>query len=165
MDGPRLECTTPASQCQANTWHSPANAVAGKEFQVQNQTQSRMLSGLVVALVIGLAATSTFAHEGKPSSGGAMAGNDMMQKIDSDGDGSISAAEHAAYAQRMFSTMDANQDGMVSKAELDAGMKAMRGDHMKAGAAKAGADGMANDRPTDDMMPASPPAPPAPPQN
>jgi hypothetical protein len=56
----------------------------------------------------------------------------------------VSASEHAAYAQMMFDKMDANHDGLLSKAEMDAGMKAMHGDHMKS-------DAMHNDHDADDM--------------
>jgi EF hand domain-containing protein len=99
---------------------------------VQIQMKSRMLSGAVLAMAIGLAAASTFAHDGKTAASSKMGGSDMMGMIDTNHDGNISAAEHAAYAQGMFDKMDSNHDGMVSKAELDAGMKAMHGDRMKA---------------------------------
>ena len=114
--------------------------------------KSRMLSGVVVAMVIGLAAASTFAHDGKSMSKGMMSG-DMMSKMDTNHDGSISAAEHAAYAESMFDSMDTNHDGMLSKAELDAGMKAMHGEHAK----MHGAMDHDNDHDADDMPAATPP--------
>ena len=104
------------------------------------QMKSRMLYGVVVAMVIGLAAASTFAHD---------KGADMMVKIDTNHDGNISAAEHAAYAQSMFDRMDANHDGMVSKVEMDAGMKAMHDDRMHDEAAEHGS----MDHDADDTMP------------
>jgi hypothetical protein len=76
----------------------------------------------------------------------------MMSKLDTNHDGSISAAEHAAYAQGMFERMDSNHDGMVSKAELDAGMKAMHAEHPKM---HSGA--MDNDHDADDMPASTPP--------
>jgi len=106
---------------------------------VKQQLKSRMWSGLVVALVVGLAAASTFAHDNDT-----MGKHDMMAAMDSNHDGSVSAAEHAAYAQRMFDKMDTNHDGMLSKAEMDAGMKAMHDEHMKSGA-------MHDDHDADDM--------------
>ena len=48
----------------------------------------------------------------------AMAGD--PPKVDTNGDGMISASEHAAGSQKMFDTMDANKDGNVSAAEMDA---------------------------------------------
>jgi hypothetical protein len=47
-------------------------------------------------------------------------GEQMFQKMDTDGDGKISAAEHAAGAESMFDKMDANKDGKVTAAEMDA---------------------------------------------
>jgi len=105
------------------------------------QTKSRMLSGLVVALVIGLAAASTFAHD---------KGADMMAKMDTNHDGNVSTAEHAAFAQSMFDKMDANHDGMVSKAEMDAGMQSMH-DRMHDDAAMGGS--MDHDHGADDTLP------------
>jgi hypothetical protein len=115
---------------------------------MQIQMKSRILSGAVVAMVIGLAAASTFAHDS--ATAGGMGSSDMMAKIDTNHDGNISAAEHAAYTQSMFERMDSNHDGMVSKAELDAGMKTMHGDKMKMHTGT-----MDNDHDADDM-----PAPP-----
>jgi Ca2+-binding EF-hand superfamily protein len=106
------------------------------------QMKSRMLSGLVVAMVIGLAAASTFAHD---------KGADMMAQVDTNHDGSISAAEHAAHAQAMFEKMDANHDGMVSKAEMDAGMKSMHAEHDAMDH-----DTMDHDAMKDDTMPPKP---------
>ncbi|MBU8975187.1 MULTISPECIES: hypothetical protein [unclassified Lysobacter] len=47
----------------------------------------------------------------------AMAGD--KAKMDTNGDGSVSAAEHAAGAKAMFTSMDANSDGNVTAAEMD----------------------------------------------
>ncbi len=68
----------------------------------------------------------------------AWASNDKFKTMDSNGDGMITAAEHAAGAKAMFEEMDANKDGNVTAAEMDAGHGMMR-DHaddmhgMKAG--------------------------------
>ena len=105
------------------------------------QMKSRMVSGLVVALMIGLAAASTFAQD---------KGGDMMARMDTNHDGSVSAAEHAAFAQSMFDKMDANHDGMVSKAEMDAGMQSMH-DRMHDDAAVG--TSMDHDHDADDTMP------------
>lgn len=52
----------------------------------------------------------------------AFAGNhgDHFKKLDADGDGKITQAEHAAGAQKMFAKADANSDGIVTAAEMDA---------------------------------------------
>lgn len=49
----------------------------------------------------------------------------MFKAMDADGDGRISAREHAAGAARMFATMDADHDGFLSRSEFDAGHAAM----------------------------------------
>lgn len=46
--------------------------------------------------------------------------DEMFQKMDTNGDGKISAEEHTAGAKKMFETMDANGDGKVTAAEMTA---------------------------------------------
>ncbi|MFL6591838.1 MAG: hypothetical protein ACJ8GK_03915 [Luteimonas sp.] len=101
---------------------------------MNQQMKSRVLSGLVVAMVVALAAASTFAHDK-----GMGDGHDMMSRMDANHDGMVSKSEHDAYAQSMFDRMDANHDGMVSRAEMDAGMKAMQDGHSKDDKSMAGA--------------------------
>ena len=112
---------------------------SSQEAKKKQQLKSRMWSGLVVALVIGLAGASTFAHDND-----AMGKKDMMAAMDTTHDGSVSASEHAAYMQQMFDKADTNHDGMLSRAEMAAAMKSMHGDHMKS-------DAMHNDHDADDM--------------
>jgi Ca2+-binding EF-hand superfamily protein len=47
--------------------------------------------------------------------------------MDTNKDGKISAAEHAAGARSMFDKMDSNKDGKVTAAEMTAGHKAVTG--------------------------------------
>jgi hypothetical protein len=135
---------TPASRAGVDTardGHDPRRRDRLSQLldgaQPMQPMTSRILSAVVVALVIGMAAASTFAHDGAMDDGtmdhvkmhhGDMAAT-MMATVDSNHDGRISAAEHAAHAQAMFTRMDGNHDGMVDKAELEAGMKAMHDDH------------------------------------
>lgn len=51
---------------------------------------------------------------------GAFAGDDKMRTMDVNKDGMISAAEHTAGAQSMFGKLDADGDGRVTAAEMDA---------------------------------------------
>ena len=56
---------------------------------------------------------------------------DKFKMMDTDGNGSISSAEHAAGVTKMFTEMDADKDGFVSATEMDArhaakGDKAMK---------------------------------------
>jgi Ca2+-binding EF-hand superfamily protein len=76
--------------------------------------------GLTVAIsgMVGLCGLMlprlALAHEGKAG------GPDMFQMMDTNGDGKISPAEHAAGSMMMFQKMDTNGDGKVTAAEMDA---------------------------------------------
>jgi Ca2+-binding EF-hand superfamily protein len=48
----------------------------------------------------------------------------MFKRMDSDGNGKVSAAEHAAFAETMFKQSDTNYDGQVSVAECNAAQAA-----------------------------------------
>ena len=50
-----------------------------------------------------------------------------MEKMDTNKDGSISRAEHAAHADAKFTAVDTNKDGKVTQAEMDAHHKAHEG--------------------------------------
>jgi hypothetical protein len=50
-----------------------------------------------------------------------------MSNMDSDGDGKLSADEHAAAARTMFEAMDTDKDGKVSAAEMEAAQSQMMG--------------------------------------
>ena len=64
-------------------------------------------------------------------------GDDKFKMMDTNSDGQISSAEHAAGVTKMFGEMDADKDGFVSAAEMDAKHAAkadkgeMRGHDMK----------------------------------
>jgi Ca2+-binding EF-hand superfamily protein len=65
----------------------------------------------------------------------AIAGQDAdkhFKMMDTNGDGKISRAEHAAAAKQMFQQCDANHDGVVTAAEMDAAMAA-RGEKLGKG--------------------------------
>lgn len=62
-----------------------------------------------------------FMMRGRPVMPGELTSAEKIKVIDGNADGSLSAAEHAAGAQRMFATMDADRDGVLTRDELDAG--------------------------------------------
>lgn len=59
--------------------------------------------------------------------GGEHGANHEMTMMDTNKDGKISAAEHAAGAKKMFQTMDADQNGKVTATEMDAAHRKMMG--------------------------------------
>ena len=75
---------------------------------------------LVIAGSVALAASAYAGDESKYGSG-----NAELQMIDTDGDGSVSPAEHAAGAKKMFEKMDADGDGIVTAQEMSAAHKDM----------------------------------------
>jgi Ca2+-binding EF-hand superfamily protein len=50
-----------------------------------------------------------------------MSSAEKIKVIDTNGDGILTAEEHAAGSKRMFDAMDTNKDGFVSKAEMAVG--------------------------------------------
>jgi hypothetical protein len=48
--------------------------------------------------------------------------------VDGDGDGQLSAHEHASGSSRMFTRMDTNRDGRLTPAQFDAGHAGLRRD-------------------------------------
>lgn len=56
-----------------------------------------------------------------------------MKAMDSNGDGRISAQEHAAGVGRMFETMDADKDGRVTASEMQAAHGKVTGGKAAAG--------------------------------
>ncbi|MCY7312862.1 MAG: hypothetical protein LH491_04360 [Pseudoxanthomonas sp.] len=56
-----------------------------------------------------------------------MGHDNMMMMADSNQDGAVTAAEHAAHAKAMFERMDANHDGRINATEMDAGQQGMHG--------------------------------------
>ncbi|MDB6126710.1 MAG: Calcium-binding EF-hand-containing protein [Verrucomicrobia bacterium] len=55
-----------------------------------------------------------------------MTASEKIKMIDQDGDGRISADEHAAGSEKMFNQMDTDGDGYLSKAEMAAGHEMMK---------------------------------------
>jgi len=70
------------------------------------------------------AAEMDAAHErvtGQKAKPGDMPAAEKIKTIDTDGDGVLTAAEHAAGSRAMFDAMDTGKDGSLSEAELAAG--------------------------------------------
>ena len=54
-----------------------------------------------------------------------MSAVDKIKVIDTDGDGILTAEEHATGSRSMFEKMDTDKDGFLTKSELAAGHASM----------------------------------------
>jgi Ca2+-binding EF-hand superfamily protein len=77
--------------------------------------------------VIGLSGFTALCGFAVPPDARAEKSSNQFQMMDSNGDGKVSADEHAAGAKKMFQTMDANKDGKVTAAEMDAAHEQIAG--------------------------------------
>jgi Ca2+-binding EF-hand superfamily protein len=74
------------------------------------------------------AAEMDAAHEritGKKVTTSDLSAAEKIKVIDADGDGILTAEEHAAGSRAMFAKMDTDKDGVLSKAEFAAGHASM----------------------------------------
>jgi len=70
-----------------------------------------------VLLVSGLALAATSPAFASPA-------EDAFKRMDTDGNGKVTAVENAAFAETMFKQSDTNYDGQVSAAECDSAQAA-----------------------------------------
>lgn len=105
------------------------------------QTLAYMLS--FAAALATISATAQETPKARP-----MTSAEKIAAIDTDRDGTITAAEHAAGARAMFERMDADRDGKVTAAEMDAAHQAMMSSGSPAKKANAD-DPPPNERPMD----------------
>ena len=62
-----------------------------------------------------------FKITGRPAAVNEPSAAEKIKVVDGNGDGMLSAAEHASGSQAMFEKMDADRNGSLSKSEFDAG--------------------------------------------
>ncbi len=70
-------------------------------------------------------AAAHLAMTGNKAKKGDMSAAEKIKMVDSDGDGVLTAAEHAKASEEMFAKMDTNKDGFLSKEEMAAGHASM----------------------------------------
>lgn len=78
------------------------------------------------------AAEMTGAHKavtGKAAKKSDMSAGDTIKAVDPDGDGILTADEHATASGSMFTQMDIDKDGFLSKKEMAAGHASMMKKH------------------------------------
>ena len=89
-------------------------AAAKKMFDAMDANKD----GAVTAAEMDAAHEQVTGQKAKPSD---MPAAEKIKTIDTDGDGVLTAAEHAAGSRTMFDAMDTGKDGSLSEAELAAG--------------------------------------------
>jgi len=102
-----------------------------------NKTLGCLATGIVIAA--GIVASVASAEDARTQQQGMDPHQHGMQRhhhgmmdwdaMDTNHDGKISAAEHAAFAKAQFEKLDANHDGAITKDELHAHMQAMMEEH------------------------------------
>lgn len=99
----------------------------GKITEAEHAAGAKSMFGRMDANADGkvTAAEMDAAHKGKgmdhDKPGKGMSSSAKIAKLDTDGDGVLTAEEHAAGAKKMFSRMDADGDGNLTAAEWKAG--------------------------------------------
>ncbi|MFT3914166.1 MAG: EF-hand domain-containing protein [Anaeromyxobacteraceae bacterium] len=83
-------------------------------------TPLSLVRPVLVPLALALLAGRPALAADPPDSGGKVHGS-MLDRMDANGDGKVTRAEHAAAAKAMFEAMDADKDGKVTAAEMEAG--------------------------------------------
>ena len=102
----------------------------GSRFPVPRvaRLQGRRTMTGVATRCLAASILAAVALSGTALAGGTMSSSDKIKKMDTNGDGQLSAAEHETGARAMFAAMDTNKDGNVTAAEMDANHKI---DHSK----------------------------------
>ena len=96
-----------------------------------NETKEVDMKKILTLTAILLTANFALANEGTPpppheGKGPHHRGGHMFKKIDTDGNGVITKAEHDAFSNKKFDEIDANKDGQVTKEEGKAFREQMR---------------------------------------
>lgn len=95
---------------------SAAEHAAGAKAMFEKMDANH--DGMVTAAEMTAAHTAITGQAAKKSD---MSAADKIKVVDADGDGVLSAEEHAKGSAAMFAKMDANRDGFLSKEEMAAG--------------------------------------------
>jgi Ca2+-binding EF-hand superfamily protein len=87
---------------------------------------------ILILLAVVVFSVSCSHHKGKSYKKGDR-GMKMIEKMDTNKDGSVSKEEFQKAHEESFETVDANNDGKITKEELKKSKKAMKGKKKKCG--------------------------------
>lgn len=101
--------------------------ISGAEHAVGANTMFQKVdadnSGSITATEMDAAHAKWEGKDGKADHGKMMSSAEKIAKVDSDGDGALTSAEHAEGAKSMFGKMDSDRDGSLTRSELEEGHK------------------------------------------
>jgi Ca2+-binding EF-hand superfamily protein len=113
-------CDPTGALCRTGSEAGPL--ATDEEIEIMKNS---ILAGALALTVVGSATLSASAQTAGTAKASAV--DHEIKAMDTNGDGKLSAEEHAAGASRMFETMDANKDGKVTAAEMDAAHERITG--------------------------------------
>lgn len=91
--------------------------------------KTRSKIAIAVIATVGIASAALGHNHAKGDAEGPRAER-MIERMDTDGDGTVTRADALAFASDRFARMDANGDGQITKDERRAARQARRGERM-----------------------------------
>lgn len=140
--GPRVGSADGQRRTQCKTEKTPTpKAMKTMLSRVQIRNNVRIFASLAAAGLL-LAATASAtpttgqanpkAHDKSAHHRGPGMGGRLFERWDNDRDGKVTLAELPARMQKHLSTVDTNKDGILTRAEFDAGKAQLKAQHEKA---------------------------------
>ncbi|MGW8393975.1 EF-hand domain-containing protein [Pseudoduganella sp. HUAS MS19] len=120
MAGPEVDRQFTSMDADRDGKVSAAEHAAGAKAMFGKMDANR--DGKVTAAEMTAAHTAVTGHTARTSD---MPAADKIKAVDSDGDGLLSADEHAKGSASMLAKMDTDKNGFLSKEEMAAGHAAM----------------------------------------
>jgi Ca2+-binding EF-hand superfamily protein len=102
-------------------------AAAGRETKMTGYRGGAAMKNVQWGLIVVGLTCGLVSSPAALAGGGKHEPDARFTAMDSNGDGKVSAEEHAAAAKRMFDTMDADKDGKVTAVEMSAAHEQVTG--------------------------------------